>query len=117
MKQKYLLLITPNKIKKNTTLVQNIEILSLKDILCLGYYWDWKYNWNHDAELYYSKYGYNCFLNDSGLEVEALDGKTRWSARYAGDNGMMMIIWINYYNHLQHTNNRKANFKSSNLHF
>jgi hypothetical protein len=38
MKQKYLLLITPNKIKKNTTLVQNIEILSLKDILCLGYY-------------------------------------------------------------------------------
>ena len=37
------------------------------------------------AMFIYSKYGYNCFADDTGLEIEALDGRPGvYSARYAG---------------------------------
>ncbi len=39
------------------------------------------------AVFIYEKYGYNCFADDTGLEIEALDGRPGvYSARYAGEN-------------------------------
>lgn len=80
-----------NKIKEIKQLLDNsVEILSLEDINC-----------NEDipetsttiegnaiqkAEYVYNKYGYNCFADDTGLEINALNGEPGvYSARYAGD--------------------------------
>jgi XTP/dITP diphosphohydrolase len=107
-----------NKIKEIQLLIpKNIEILSLKDILCLEDIAETESTIEGNAMLKANyitqKYGYNCFADDSGLEVEALDGKPGvHSARYAGeqrndDDNMNKLL-----KSLQHTNNRKANFKT-----
>ncbi len=44
-------------------------------------------NAKQKAEYIYSKYGYNCFADDTGLEVTALNNEPGvYSARYAGVN-------------------------------
>ena len=59
------------------------------------------------------KYGYDCFADDSGLEVDALNGEPGvFSARYAGepkndDNNMNKLL-----SNLKDKTNRKANFKT-----
>ena len=58
-------------------------------------------------------YGYNCFADDTGLEVEALNGVPGvYSARYAGEqkdaNDNMAKLLAN----LEGKTNRKANFKT-----
>jgi len=43
-------------------------------------------NASQKAFFIYNKYGYNCFADDTGLEIEALDGEPGvYSARYAGE--------------------------------
>ncbi len=66
-----------------------IEILSLKDIGCTdelpetGSTLD--ANAYQKARYVYEKYGWNCFADDTGLEVKALGGRPGvLSARYAG---------------------------------
>jgi XTP/dITP diphosphohydrolase len=60
-----------------------------------------------------SKYGYDCFADDTGLEVEALNGEPGvYSARYAGekrnaDDNMNKVL-----HELQNSTNRKAQFKT-----
>ncbi|MCE4566793.1 non-canonical purine NTP diphosphatase [Maribellus sp. CM-23] len=67
-----------------------IKLLSLGDIGC---YEDipetqptLEGNARQKSFFVYEKYGYNCFADDTGLEIEALDGEPGvYSARYAGD--------------------------------
>jgi XTP/dITP diphosphohydrolase len=67
----------------------NFEILSLKDI---GFDGDIPEDFNtlrenamQKARFIHDKYGMNCFADDTGLEIDALDGRPGvMSARYAG---------------------------------
>lgn len=81
----------PNKLKEIKALVpQNIEILSLADI---GFNKEIEEphetlveNAFEKAHTIYKKYGISCFADDTGLEVEALEGRPGvYSARYAGE--------------------------------
>ena len=80
----------PNKVKEIKALLpDSIEILSLKDISCneeLPENCDTlEDNATQKAYYVYDNYGYNCFADDSGLEIDALDGRPGvYSARYAG---------------------------------
>lgn len=80
-----------NKIKEiNALLTNSIKLLSLKDIGC---YEDIPETANTiegnaimKAKYVYEKYGYNCFADDTGLEIKSLNGEPGvYSARYAGE--------------------------------
>lgn len=81
----------PNKFKEiNSLLPQHIELLSLSDIGCnedieeTGKTID--ENAMIKAEYVRNHYGYDCFADDTGLEVNALAGAPGvFSARYAGE--------------------------------
>ncbi|WP_284652248.1 non-canonical purine NTP diphosphatase [Flavobacterium terrisoli] len=107
-----------NKIKEIQLLLPaSIRILSLEDIGCFedipetadAIEGNAILKANHVTE----KFGYNCFADDSGLEVDALNGEPGvYSARYAGkqrnDNDNMDKLLAN----LDGETNRKANFKT-----
>lgn len=57
--------------------------------------------------------GVDCFADDSGLEVEALDGQPGvYSARYSGEHGNYKANNEKLLNELIGNNNRKACFKT-----
>ena len=80
----------PNKIKEIQELVPpEIDLLSLKDINCMEDIDETGITLEENAKIKVdyikNKYGYDCFADDSGLEVDALDGAPGvYSARYAG---------------------------------
>lgn len=67
----------------------------------------------HKARFVYERYGVDCFADDTGLEVEALDGRPGvYSARYAGegknfDDNMNKVL-----EELQNENKRRACFRT-----
>lgn len=79
-----------NKVEELNLLVPKpISLLSLEDIHCFKEIEETgstlEENAKIKADFVYYKYGLNCFSDDSGLEVEALDGAPGvFSARYAG---------------------------------
>ncbi len=97
---------------------ESIEVLSLSDINC------------HDdipetaptiegnammkARYVYDKYGTPCFADDTGLEVEALDGAPGvYSARYAGGEGHDSEANMRKLLHeLEGKGNRRAQFRT-----
>lgn len=95
----------------------SISILSLEDIGCFEEIPETAATIEGNAILkanYVSeKFGYNCFADDTGLEVDALNGSPGvYSARYAGeqknaDDNMNKLLKA-----LEITSNRKANFKT-----
>lgn len=107
-----------NKIKEIQLLLPNhIQIVSLEDIGCFVDIPETADTIEGNAVLkanYVTEhYGYNCFADDSGLEVPALNGAPGvHSARYAGeqknDNDNMDKLLSN----LKTEPNRKANFKT-----
>jgi XTP/dITP diphosphohydrolase len=107
-----------NKIKEILLLVpSDIQILSLEDIGCIEEIPETADTIEGNAILkanYISEnYGYNCFADDTGLEVEALDGEPGvYSARYAGEqrdaNDNMAKLLVN----LEGKSNRNAQFKT-----
>ncbi|TBX66632.1 non-canonical purine NTP diphosphatase [Flavobacterium silvisoli] len=107
-----------NKIKEIQLLLpSHIQILSLEDIGCLEDIPETADTIEGNAILkanYVSeKYGYNCFADDTGLEVEALNGEPGvYSARYAGEqkdaeDNMDKLLY-----ELQNQANRTAQFKT-----
>jgi len=107
-----------NKIREIQLLLpESIQILSLEDIGCFEEIPETADTIEGNAILkanYVSqKYGYDCFADDSGLEVDALNGNPGvYSARYAGeqkdDNENMDKLLAN----LKDITNRNANFKT-----
>ena len=108
----------PNKIQEIQLLLPtNIKILSLHDIGCFEEIAETANTIEGNAILKANyvtqKYGLNCFADDSGLEVDYLNGKPGvHSARYAGnqrndnDNVNKLLFALN------NQQNRKANFKT-----
>lgn len=80
-----------NKVTEIQKLVGNkFKLLSLKDIKCIEEIAETGKTFQENALIkaryIYQKYKYNCFGDDSGLEVEALNNAPGvYSARYAGE--------------------------------
>ncbi len=107
-----------NKIKEIQLLVpSSIQILSLGDIGCTEDIPETADTIEGNAILKANyvteKYGYDCFADDSGLEVKALNGEPGvFSARYAGEpkndeNNIDKLLF-----NLKEVENKKANFKT-----
>ena len=107
-----------NKIKEIQLLVPaSIQILSLEDIGCTEDIAETEDTIEGNAILKANyvteKYGYDCFADDSGLEVDALNGEPGvFSARYAGEpkndeNNIAKLL-----TNLKDVKNKKANFKT-----
>lgn len=107
-----------NKIQEIQALVPAaIKIVSLEDIGCLEDIPETADTIEGNAVLKANyvteKYGYDCFADDTGLEVVALNGAPGvYSARYAGEqkdanNNMDKLLL-----ELKDQSNRKANFKT-----
>jgi XTP/dITP diphosphohydrolase len=66
------------------------------------------------AEYVKNRYGYDCFADDTGLEVEALNGKPGvYSARFAGENKDDAANVRKLLSELEDKENRAAQFKTT----
>jgi XTP/dITP diphosphohydrolase len=99
-------------------LPNSIQLLSLKDIHCFDEVDETETTLEGNAQLkadyVTQKFGFNCFADDTGLEVESLDGKPGvYSARFAGEpsnsqNNMQKLLID-----LETKTNRKAQFRTA----
>ena len=107
-----------NKIKEIQLMVpKHIELLSLEDIGCTVDIPETDDTIEGNAILkanYVSeKYGYDCFADDTGLEVEALNGEPGvFSARYAGEQKNANDNMDKLLSALENSNNKNAQFKT-----
>ncbi len=107
-----------NKIKEIQQLLPNtIEILSLESIGCLEEIPETAATIEGNAILKANyvteKYGYNCFADDTGLEIEVLNGEPGvYSARYAGEQKNAEDNMNKVLNALANSTNRKGQFKT-----
>lgn len=61
----------------------------------------------------YNKYGYNCFADDTGLEIAALNGEPGvYSARYAGEEKSAEANMKKVLEKMTKINRRKARFRT-----
>ena len=98
-------------------LPDTIKLLSLSDIYCNEEILETADTLEGNAILkanYVTKqYGFDCFADDTGLEVEVLDGAPGvFSARYAGADCSPEDNMIKLLAKLDKSNNRKAQFKT-----
>ena len=107
-----------HKLKEVQEMLSNtIELLSLKDIGCFEDIEETESTLEGNAKLkadyITEKYGFDCFADDTGLEVEALDGDPGvYSARYAGEHGNAEKNMEKLLNELQNKSSRKAKFRT-----
>lgn len=107
-----------NKIKEIQALIPNtIKIISLEDIGCIEDIPETaetiEGNAIMKANYVTEKYGYNCFADDTGLEVEVLNGAPGvYSARYAGEQKDANDNMDKLLSELKGKTNRNANFKT-----
>lgn len=107
-----------HKLQEITQLLNgSFELLSLNDIGCEDDIPENQATLEGNAAeksfFIYNKYGLNCFADDTGLEIEALNGEPGvYSARYAGEersaeNNMDLVL-----DKLDKIKNRKARFRT-----
>ncbi len=107
-----------NKLKEVQGLIpQHITLLSLKDIGCFEDIPETqqtiKGNAIQKANYIKEHYGYDCFADDTGLEVDALNGAPGvYSARYAGEQRDANANMNKLLNELESQPNRTAQFKT-----
>lgn len=107
-----------NKIKEVQTLIpKHIKLLSLKDIGCDEEIPETQEtiegNAFQKAEYIKNNFGYDCFADDTGLEVDALNGAPGvFSARYAGEQKNADDNMDKLLNALKNKPNRNAQFKT-----
>lgn len=94
-----------------------ITLLSLSDINCneeIPEDFDTlEENANQKAAYIYKKYNVNCFADDTGLEIEALNNAPGvYSARYAGETKDSKANMKKVLANLQDKTNRKAQFRT-----
>ncbi|HOS15765.1 MAG TPA: non-canonical purine NTP diphosphatase [Bacteroidales bacterium] len=108
----------PHKLfEVESILNSHIKILSLKDINCSDEIPETadtlEGNALQKAHFIYNRFKQNCFADDTGLEIEALNGRPGvYSARYAGedcnfDDNMNKVL-----NEMNGMLNRKASFRT-----
>lgn len=107
-----------HKLSEIRNLLDNIvEIQSLKDINLDGDIPETsdtlEGNATQKAEWIYSRIGQDCFADDTGLEVEALDGAPGvYSARYAGEGCSFADNVNKLLKAMEGKTNRKARFRT-----
>lgn len=108
-----------NKLAEVQKMLPNsITLLSLKDINCFDDIEETATTLEGNAKIkanyITNKFGYNCFADDTGLEIESLKGAPGvYSARYAGEpvnseNNMQKVL-----SELKENQNRNAQFRTS----
>lgn len=107
-----------NKLKEVQAMLTNFEIVSLADIECFDEIPETAKTLEGNAILKANyitkKYGLNCFADDTGLEVEALNNEPGvFSARYAGSENNSDANMDKLLSNLQNNANRKAQFRTA----
>ena len=108
----------PNKVKEiKSILGDNFEIITLKDIGCNEELPETQEtlegNSLQKAKYVADNYNVNCFADDTGLEVEALNGAPGiYSARYAGEKCLAEDNMTKLLSELEGKENRKAKFRT-----
>ena len=92
-----------------------IQLLSLNDIDCFDDIAETGDTFSENAAIkshyIFNKYKLNCFGDDSGLEIDALNGEPGvYSARYAGKHGDHEANIRKVLERLKHADNRTARF-------
>jgi len=98
-------------------LPENIELLSLKDIECFDEIPETgdtlEENALIKADFVTQTYGFDCFSDDTGLLVDALNGAPGvYSARYAGEQKSAKDNMAKLLTELKEADNRSAHFKT-----
>ena len=98
-------------------LPEGIEVLTLRDIGCEEEVEETAETLEGNAKIksdhVKNNYGYDCFADDTGLEVSALNGAPGvYSARYAGENVTFEDNVNKMLNELQDVTNREARFRT-----
>jgi XTP/dITP diphosphohydrolase len=107
-----------HKLKEVQTMLTNFEIVSLAEINCFEDIPETSDTLEGNAILKANfiteKYGLDCFADDTGLEVEALNNEPGvYSARYAGEDNNSEANMNKLLNNLKNNPNRKAQFKTA----
>jgi XTP/dITP diphosphohydrolase len=107
-----------NKLKEVQAMLTNFEIISLADIHCFDDIPETANSLEGNAILKANyiteKFGYDCFADDTGLEVNALNNAPGvFSARYAGKENNAEANMRKLLNELGTNSNRKAQFRTA----
>ena len=108
-----------HKLEEISAILGNeMELLSLKDINCNADIPETadtlEGNARQKAMYIHENYGMDCFADDTGLEVEALNGAPGvFSARYAGDGHDSEANMQKLLKELEGKENRKAQFRTA----
>ena len=106
-----------NKLKEIKYAINSFEIVGLKDLDIIEEISETgtslKENALQKANYIYKKTGLNCFSDDTGLEIEALDNRPGvYSAMYAGEDCNAEANMQKVLKELSGFSNRKAKFKT-----